>query len=115
MSLTMYGIPNCDTIKKARTWLTAHEVEFVFHDYKKQGVTAVLLTAWIKQATWQRVLNTAGLSFKKLDAADKETLTEAKAIKLMLENPSMIKRPILTDGRMLLVGFKPEEYEKQFA
>jgi arsenate reductase (glutaredoxin) len=115
MTPALYGIPNCDTVKKARTWLDAQKVAYQFHDYKKSGVTHELLQCWCKELGWETVLNRAGTTFKKLDEADKENLTEAKAIKLMLAQTSMIKRPIIDYNNQLIIGFKPEHYEKAFA
>jgi len=110
----MYGIPNCDTIKKARIWLEKHKVAYAFHDYKKAGVDKARLEGWVKQAGWESLLNRAGTTFKKLPDADKTGLTEKKAIALMLAQPSMIKRPVLEQKGKLTVGFKPEEYAKLF-
>ncbi len=108
---TIYGIKNCDTMKKARAWLEEHGVDYAFHDYKASGIDREHLQAWIKAVGWETVLNRAGTTFRKLPEADRENLTEAKAIKLMLEQPSMIKRPVLETGKGApLVGFKPEIY-----
>jgi arsenate reductase len=112
--LTMYGIPNCDTIKRARAWLEKHKVEYAFHDYKKAGVDKAMLEGWVKQAGWETLLNRAGTTFRKLPDADKNGLTEKKAIALMLAQPSMIKRPVLETKGRITVGFKPEEYAKLF-
>jgi Spx/MgsR family transcriptional regulator len=112
---TMYGIPNCDTIRRARTWLEAHKVGFTFHDYKKAGIDKAMLEGWVKQAGWEILLNRAGTTFKKLHDADKTNLTEKKAIALMLAQPSMIKRPVLENKGKITVGFKPEDYAKLFA
>ena len=114
MTITMYGIPNCDTIKKARTWLEGHGVEYAFHDYKKAGMDKARLEGWVAQAGWETLLNRAGLTFKKLPDADKENLTEKKAIALMQAQPSMIKRPVVEKKGKVTVGFKPELYEKAF-
>ena len=111
---TMYGIPNCDTIKKARTWLDGHQVEYVFHDTKKAGIDKARLQDWARQAGWEMLLNRAGTTFRKLPDADKENLTEKKAIALMLARPSLIKRPVLEKKGRITVGFKPEEYAKLF-
>jgi len=111
---TMYGIPNCDTIKKARIWLEQHRQEYTFHDYKKAGADKALLEGWVKQVGWEVLLNRAGTTFKKLPDADKEGLTERKAIALMLAQPSMIKRPVLEKKGRITVGFRPEEYAKLF-
>jgi arsenate reductase len=114
MAITVYGIKNCDTMKKARTWLEAHGVAYTFHDYKTEGVAKAKLEAWVKEAGWETVLNRAGLIFKKLPPAEREGVTEKKAIALMLANPSMIKRPVVEGAGKLLVGFKPEIYAKAF-
>lgn len=111
MSIIFYGIPNCDTVKKARDWLAARGIAYVFHDYKKQGADAGKLAGWVKQAGWEKVLNRAGTTFKKLPDADKQGLDAAKAVALMAANPSCIKRPVVEHPGGLLVGFKPEEWE----
>ena len=110
MTNTLYGIRNCDTMKKAWTWLDDHGVAYGFHDYKKQGIDRARLEGWAKQVGWEVLLNRAGTTFKKLPDADKAGLTEAKAIDLMLAQPSMIKRPVLETEVGLVVGFKPEVY-----
>jgi len=111
MAITIYGIKNCDTMKKARAWLDAHDVEYAFHDYKTAGIARDKLEAWAKKTGWETLLNKAGTTFRKLPDADREGLTEAKAIKLMLAQPSVIKRPVLElGGGKILVGFKPETY-----
>ena len=111
---TMYGIPNCDTIKKARTWLDSHKVAFTFHDYKKAGIGKATLEDWTKKVGWEVLLNRAGTTFKKLPDADKDGITEKKAIALMLAQPSMIKRPVLEVKGKLTVGFNPEIYAALF-
>jgi arsenate reductase len=111
-SVTIYGIKNCDTMKKARTWLDAHKVVYDFHDYKTAGIDKPVLEAWAKKVGWEVLLNKAGTTFKKLPETKKEKLDEKKAIALMLDQPSMIKRPVLDIGGKLTVGFKPEVYEK---
>ena len=109
---TIYGIKNCDTMKKARAFLDKRGVEYAFHDYKTAGIERAKLEGWARQAGWETLLNKAGTTFRKLPEKDKEGLSEAKAIKLMLAQPSMIKRPVLELGSgKLLVGFKPEQYE----
>lgn len=112
MSNTIYGIRNCDTMKKARAWLDSHGVAYAFHDYKVSGIDAKRLQGWVAQAGWEVLLNRAGTTFRKLPDERKADLTERKAIALMLEQPSMIKRPVLEAGNTLLVGFKPETYGK---
>jgi Spx/MgsR family transcriptional regulator len=110
MSATLYGIKNCDTMKKARAWLDAKGVPYAFHDYKVEGIDRPRLEAWIRAVGWETLLNRAGTTFRKLPEADKAELDERKALALMLDQPSMIKRPVLDlDGR-LLVGFKPDYY-----
>ncbi len=112
MTITLYGIRNCDTMKKARAWLEVHKVDYVFHDYKTVGIDAVRLQGWGKELGWETLLNRAGTTFRKLPHAEKQNLTERKAIALMLAQPSMIKRPVLDLGKQRLVGFKPDLYER---
>jgi arsenate reductase (glutaredoxin) len=114
-SVTLYGIKNCDTMKKASTWLVEHGVSYAFHDYKAEGVDKATLERWAKEVSWEVLLNRAGTTFKKLPDKDRETVTEKKAIALMEAQPSMIKRPVLDVGGKLTVGFKPEIYAKLFA
>ena len=113
MPTTIYGIKNCDTMKKARAWLDTHGVAYDFHDYKAAGVAKEKLKQWSDEVGWETLLNRAGTTFKKLPDADKEGLNEKKALALMLAQPSMIKRPVLEAGGKLLVGFKPEAYAKE--
>lgn len=108
----IYGIKNCDTMKKARAWLDTHGVAYEFHDYKMVGVEKDKLKQWSDKVGWETLLNRAGTTFKKLPDSDKEGLTEKKALALMLAQPSMIKRPVLEIGGKLLVGFKPDIYAK---
>jgi arsenate reductase len=113
---TIYGIKNCDTMKKARAWLDAHGVSYAFHDYKAEGIQPAKLAGWADQVGWETLLNRAGTTFKKLPEADKAGVDLDKAIALMLAQPSMIKRPVVElPGGKLIVGFKPEVYEKAFA
>lgn len=111
MTLTLHGIPNCDTVKKARVWLDGRGVAFVFHDYKKQSVPEAALRGWVAAHGWETVLNRAGTTFRALPEAEKSDLDAEKAVAVMLANPSTIKRPILAldDGRSL-VGFKPDQW-----
>ena len=113
--VTIYGIKNCDTMKKARAWLDAQRIDYAFHDYKSAGISRETLASWADRLGWEALLNRAGTTFRKLPEADKDGLTEKKAITLMAAQPSMIKRPVLEHGGMLLVGFKPEAYAKAFA
>lgn len=110
MPVTIYGIKNCDTMKKARSWLDDHGVGYAFHDYKTVGIDAKLLQGWCKTVGWDVLLNRAGTTFRKLPEADKQSLNAGKAIALMLAQPSMIKRPVLDQDGQLFVGFKPELY-----
>ena len=111
MKVTIYGIKNCDTMKKARTWLDKKGVAYDFHDYKAAGIDRDRLEGWAAKVGWELLLNRAGTTFRKLPDKDKEGLTEKKAVALMIAQPSMIKRPVLEAGSKLLVGFKPEQYE----
>lgn len=111
MDLTLYGIPNCDTVKKTRTWLDQRGHAVRFHDYKKSGVDAVALDRWIAAVGWEPLLNRAGTTFRKLDEADRADIDLAKARRLMIANPSLIKRPVVEGAAQLLVGFKPDQYE----
>jgi arsenate reductase len=111
---TVFGIKNCDTMKKARAWLDGHGVEYAFHDYKAEGIDADHLKRWAAAAGWETVLNRGGTTFRNLPDARKTGLDERKAIALMLEQPSMIKRPVVEVGGRVLVGFKPEAYAKAF-
>lgn len=112
MKVTIYGIRNCDTMKKARTWLDEKGVAYDFHDYKAVGIDRGRLEGWAAKVGWEVLLNRAGTTFRKLPEKDREGLTEQKATTLMLAQPSMIKRPVLEAGGKILVGFKPEQYEK---
>lgn len=114
MTATLYGIRNCDTMKKAWTWLDQHGVAHDFHDYKKQGIARATLESWAGQVGWEVLLNRTGTTFKKLSDADKQGIDLVKAIDLMLAHPSIIKRPVLDAGDGLLVGFKPEAYSARF-
>lgn len=108
----IYGIPNCDTMKKARVWLEGAGVAYEFHDYKKLGITADKLAAWADAVGWEVLLNKAGTTFRKLPDADKAGIDRDKAIALMVEQPSLIKRPVLEYSGGLLVGFKPDAYAR---
>jgi len=113
-AVVIYGIKNCDTMKKARAWLDSHGVAYAFHDYKTEGIDKASLEGWAKQVGWDVLLNRAGTTFRKLPDAERDNVTEKKAIALMLEQPSMIKRPVLDVGGQLVVGFRPEIYSKTF-
>ena len=110
MALTMYGIKNCDTVKKARTWLDAAGVAYDFHDFKARGVDPAALAGWVAALGWEVMLNRAGTTFRALPDADKTGIDAQKAIALMMAQPSMVKRPVLAGPGVLLVGFKPDLY-----
>lgn len=112
--VAIYGIKNCDTMKKARAWLDRRGVAYGFHDYKSEGIDRGRLEGWAHAVGWEALLNRAGTTFRKLPDKDKAALTQTKAIALMLEQPAMIKRPVLDVGGKLIVGFKPEVYEQTF-
>jgi arsenate reductase len=109
--IKIYGIPNCDTMKKALKWLDKNELEYEFHDYKKLGVPEKNLKNWVKKAGWDTILNKRGTTWRKLDDDTKNNIDETSSIDVMLNNPSAIKRPVLENGKILLVGFKEEEYK----
>jgi arsenate reductase len=113
--VTLYGIANCDTMKKARAWLNARGVDYVFHDYKKAGVDECLLRAWAEELGWAALLNTRGTTWRRLPRAVRDGIDEASAIALMCDSPSIIKRPVLDTGRQRHLGFRPEQYEQIFA
>jgi len=115
MTVTIYGIKACDTMKKARTWLEDQKIAYQFHDYKQVGIDRERLAAWCDELGWQTILNRSGTTFRKLPEADKADLDADKAILLMLAQPSMIKRPVLDIGKRRLVGFKPELYRDALA
>jgi arsenate reductase (glutaredoxin) len=111
--IKVYGIPNCDTVKKARAWLDANGIAYAFHDYKKAGVPAVRLAAWCNSEGFERVLNRAGTTFRKLPDADKAGLDQARALALMTSHPSAIKRPVVEHAQGILIGFDADTWAKQ--
>lgn len=115
MTVTLYGIRNCDTMKKARTWLESHGIDYHFHDYKTEGASVAALEDWSDKAGWETLLNRAGTTFRKLPDADKQGIDRDKAIRLMVAQPSLIKRPVLEKDGVILVGFHVEIYEASFA
>ena len=114
MTITIYGIKACDTMKKARAWLDERALAYAFHDYKTRGIDGVRLEDWARQVGWETLLNRAGTTFRKLPDADRQDLTEDKAIALMIAQPSMIKRPVLDADSKLEIGFKPDRYAALF-
>ena len=115
MAITLFGIPNCDTIKKARRWLDTNGVLYTFHDYKKAGVPEENLKKWVKNIGWEALLNRRGTTWRKLNDTIKNNIDEASAIEVMLKNPSSIKRPVLQSNKTILVGFNNEDYKKEFS
>jgi arsenate reductase len=113
--ITLYGIPNCDTVKKARTWLDQNGVAYVFHDYKKAGIDRARLETWVAELGWETVLNRSGTTFRALPDADKAGVDAVKAVTLMSAQPSMIKRPMLDLGDQRVAGFKPDVYAAALA
>ncbi|WP_375751035.1 ArsC family reductase [Vibrio sp. HN007] len=114
MTIKMYGIPNCDTIKKAKKWLQDAEIDFEFHDYRKQGVDQAMVKAFCEQLGWEQVLNKRGTTYRQLTQEQKDTLNEENAIALLVESPAMIKRPILSVNDSLYIGFKADQYASVF-
>ena len=114
MSVTIYGIKNCDTMKKARTWLEDHGIDYAFHDYKKEGLDDETIDRFLKDIPWEKLLNRAGTTFRKLPEGERQNVDAVKARALMLAQPSMVKRPVLDKDGKLTVGFKPEQYEDFF-
>lgn len=112
--ITIYGIANCDTMKKARAWLAGHAIDYEFHDYRKAGIDDKTLRRWVKELGWQALLNTRGMMWRKVPQTSKDSIDEESAIALMLQTPSMIKRPVLDTGKQRHVGFSPEQYEQIF-
>ncbi|MCK4950299.1 MAG: ArsC family reductase [Gammaproteobacteria bacterium] len=112
--MILYGISNCDTIKKARKWLDANDIEYQFHDYRKNGLDTKLLKRWAKELDWESLLNRRGTTWRKIPEAEREAINEKNAITLMLKHPAMIKRPLLDTGNTRVVGFKEEEYSELF-
>jgi Spx/MgsR family transcriptional regulator len=114
MSVTLYGIPNCDTMKKARKWLDEHAIEYQFHDYKKHGLDESTLRDWVRELGWEALLNRRGMMWRKLDENTKKTIDEQSAIQVMLNTPSIIKRPLLDTGSKRYVGFSEGLYQEIF-
>jgi arsenate reductase len=112
---TLFGIANCDTVKRARAWLDARGTAYVFHDYRKAGIDRARLEAWVAELGWETLLNRAGTTFRKLADADKVNLDAARAVQLMLAQPSMIRRPVLDLGSRRVVGFRADTYAALFA
>ena len=113
--ITLYGIPNCQTVKKARVWLESHQIDYQFYDFKKQGVNEELIQQWLKHVEWSQLLNRSGITYRNLTDLQKEqSQIQFGAISLMTQNPSMIKRPILSRSNILYLGFKEDDYQSIF-
>jgi Spx/MgsR family transcriptional regulator len=115
MNIHLYGIPNCDSVKKARAWLDARALPYAFHDYKREGADPAMLRAWSEAAGWEALLNRRGTTFRKLDQADKAELDQATALRLMTEHPSLIRRPVVEHEGGLLIGFDAEAWQHALA
>jgi arsenate reductase len=114
VSVVLYGIANCDTVKKARAWLDGRGVAYAFHDYRKAGIERARLEGWVAKVGWEPLLNRAGTTFRAAPEADRAGVDQGKAVALMLAQPSMIRRPVVEAGDALLVGFKAEAFEQAF-
>lgn len=114
MTTVLYGIPNCQTVKKARDWLTAHQIEYVFHNFRKDGLNLSLLNGWVRSVSWETLLNRRGLTWRKLGSEEKADLDQSQAILLMHRHPTLIKRPVFVYGDHIEVGFSPERYQQLF-
>lgn len=112
--ITLYGIPNCDTVSKARKWLASNNIEYQFHNFKKDGLTEATLSNWIKELGWEVLLNKRGMTWRKLPETSKTDIDQEKATAIMLDNTSIIKRPVLDVDGKIYVGFKPEQYQELF-
>lgn len=113
--IKLFGIPNCDTIKKAKKWLEQNNIEYTFHDYRKDGVNSEMVNAFCQQLDWQQVLNKRGTTYRQLDDATKENLNAESAVALLVEQPAMIKRPILEKNGEFHLGFKADQYQSIFS
>ena len=110
--ITLYGIKNCDTVKKARRWLESNEVEYQFHDFRQDGLDIKQLTAWVENLGWESVVNKRSTTWRNLSDEEKEISSNAKAVKLLAANPTLIKRPVVVKNKTLLIGFKEAEFQK---
>lgn len=111
--IIIYGIPNCDTMRKARAWLAQHGLATTFHDYRKEGVDRVTLERWVARLGWEALINRSGTTFRRLSPEMRESLDQAKALDLMIEHCAVIRRPVLEAGKILLVGFRPDDYARE--
>ncbi|WP_418357003.1 MULTISPECIES: ArsC family reductase [Shewanella] len=113
--MTLYGIKNCDTVRKARKWLEAEKIDYTFHDFREDGLTTDMVNQWVSTVGWEALFNKRSTSFRSLNDADKADITQDKAIALMVEHPTLIKRPVLVKQNNILIGFKAEQYQAWFA
>jgi len=111
--LTLFGIANCDTVKKAQRWLTQHAVEYQFHDFRRDGLDTAVIQKWLKQVDWADLLNQRSRTWRELDVTQKENLSKGKAMKLMIDHPTLIKRPVIITKDVLIIGFNPDQYQSQ--
>ena len=112
--VTVYGIKNCDTVKKARHWLEQNNVEYQFHDFRKDGLSQVKVNNWIKHIEWETLLNRRGTTWRKLSNQDKESINKSSVVKLMIAQPTLIKRPVIEVNKEIIVGFSEEIYQNTF-
>lgn len=112
--ITVHGIPNCDTVKKARAWLDQHGVAYRFHDFRKDGADPAMIAAWAAEVGWEKLLNRAGTTFRKLPEAERAVTDAAQAVRIMAANPSAIKRPVVTGAGPIILGFRPEAWAERF-
>ena len=113
--VTLYGISNCDSVKKARAWLQNHDIEYRFHDFRKDGLNQAKLKSWMSNIEWETLLNKRGTTWRQLDETNKESINKSRAIKLMVEQPTLIKRPVMEFQQSVFVGFKPDTYQSIFS
>lgn len=111
--LTLFGIANCDTVKKAQRWLAQHAIEYQFHDFRRDGLDTADIQKWLKQVDWADLLNQRSRTWRELDAGQKQNLSKEKAVKLMIAHPTLIKRPVAIAKNVLIIGFNPEQYQSQ--
>jgi len=114
MAVTLYGIKNCDTVKKARAWLDKNRIDYTFHDFRRDGIDKKLIQRWMSQIDWRELLNTRGTTWRRLPERQKQEINKTKAVNLMLENPAVIKRPVLSKNKKHHAGFKDDDYENLF-
>ena len=114
MTTTLYGIKNCDTVRKARKWLDSNQIPYQFHDFREDGITSQLISQWLESVDWSELFNKRSTTFRQLSDAQKSNLNEQSALQLMQEHPTLIKRPVLNTAESTLIGFKPDTYQAAF-